>query len=264
MDASPELEELTRRLVNTSSPRRLLTQRSDLQKIDNVSFTDASPSQGSPTGKLEGEFKRIMDADKQERVFSALHELRQLQPHVLYVTFTGDRQLVARVNSSNGDLLAIYQGDLQDDLPNGTGLLKFSKDEYYQGSWRRGLAQGEGTLAAKDYTYKGHFTEGIFNGQGILNIKDKGTYEGSFVDGQCNGRGKFTWAGGKKIYVGMWKNNQFHGRGLMVWSDGRKYFGDYQNGLKHGKGLCVFADGTSIKGQWTRGQFTQPRESSKQ
>ncbi len=237
--------------------------KGEMQKNINMSFTDNSPSQGfSPTDKAKveiGVFKSPLQK-KGRSLGGPISDLKQFQTRVSYIAFTGDQQLVARMDSHNGDLLSIYQGDIHDNLPNGSGLLKFSKDEYYQGSWRRGLAHGEGTLSSNNFIYKGHFSDGLFNGQGNLNIKGKGVYEGSFADGQCNGRGKFTWADGRKIYVGMWKNNLFHGRGLMIWSDGRKYFGDYQFGLKHGKGICVFADGKDIKGMWVRGDLVQSKE----
>lgn len=174
---------------------------------------------------------------------------------VTYVSFTGDERLLARVDTSNGNLLAIYQGSLEDGLPSGKGVLKYSADEYYSGEWVGGLASGHGDLITEGYTYTGEFLDGIFQGKGTLKIKGKGTYEGSFHEGKFHGKGKFSWDLDKKIYIGSWRYGVFHGKGLMIWPDGRKFYGEYLKGDKHGKGLCIFASGAYRYGNWNKGAF---------
>ena len=181
--------------------------------------------------------------------------IKLLQAKLEYKQFSGDQGLVARVNTNNGELLAIYNGDMKNGMPQGQGTLKFSQNEYYQGTWLEGLAHGEGVLETHSYRYKGCFREGQFDGQGWLNIKNKGIYEGGFMEGMFNGKGKFTWVDNHKVYVGGWKNNKFTGKGLMVWSDGRKFYGEYLNGKKHGKGFAIFPSPMAepIHGKWFMG-----------
>jgi hypothetical protein len=174
---------------------------------------------------------------------------------VTYVSFTGDDHLLARVDTSNGNLLAIYQGDLHEGMPCGKGVLKYSADEYYSGEWLGGLAHGDGELITRGYEYRGVFIDGIFDGHGELKIKGKGTYDGRFYGGKFHGRGKFTWVNGNQIYLGNWRNGLFHGKGLIVWSDGRKFYGKYYKGQKNGKGLCIFASGAHRYGNWSLGEF---------
>lgn len=185
----------------------------------------------------------------------ALPDLKALPTKVNYIHFSGDQTLLARVDSENGELLAIYQGGLQGGLPNGVGTLKYSQEEYYQGNWKDGLAEKEGILCTKHFKYQGTFSEGLFEGDGLLTIYGKGVYEGKFAKGQLSGRGRYTWSDGSKVYVGTWKENQFNGKGIMMWADGKKFYGEYFKGKKHGKGVCVYSSGKYIKGVWCHGQL---------
>lgn len=201
----------------------------------------------------------VQPSEKSKNLGATLAQLygRAYPTQVTYVSFTGDNHLLARVDTSNGNLLAIYQGDLKDGLPSGHGTLKYSALEFYHGMWEGGLAHGQGELVTECYTYIGNFRDGIFSGIGTLTIKEKGAYQGNFSEGKFHGQGKFSWSGQKKIYLGTWKHGLFHGKGLMVWPDGRKFYGEYQKGLKHGKGLCVFASGLHKYGQWFKGTLVQ-------
>jgi hypothetical protein len=180
-----------------------------------------------------------------------------LYTRIKYVSFAGDKNLVARVDSSNGKLIAIYQGNLESGLPHGKGALRFSLKEYYEGEWSRGLPNGEGTLETKDYIYKGRFIDGLPEGQGTLTLHRKYTYEGNFSQGKFKGTGRLTWKLESKTYFGGFKDNLFEGKGLMLWSDGRKYFGDYKRGFKHGKGCCIFSSGKKIHVRYEEGKLVE-------
>ena len=201
----------------------------------------------------------VTQKDEENTLGSALAKMygKAYPSQVTYVSFTGDNQLLARVDTSNGNLLAIYQGALKDGLPSGMGTLKYSAEEFYEGEWEGGLAHGQGKLVTLGYSYNGSFRDGVFDGAGNLEIKGKGVYQGHFFEGKFQGKGKFTWSSQKKIYIGTWKQGLFHGKGLMIWPDGRKFYGEYQRGLKHGKGLCVFASGLHKHGQWFKGTLVQ-------
>lgn len=180
-----------------------------------------------------------------------------LYTRVKYVAFAGDKNLVARVDSASGRLIAMYQGQLEAGLPHGRGALRFSLSEYYDGEWSHGLPCGEGTLETKEYKYRGRFADGLPEGQGVLTLHHRYTYEGNFSQGKFRGTGKLTWALESKTYFGGFKDNLFDGRGLMLWSDGRKYFGDYRRGLKHGKGCCIFSSGKKIYVRYEDGRLLE-------
>jgi hypothetical protein len=182
---------------------------------------------------------------------------------VSYVSFSGDPRLLARVDTSTGNLLAIYQGELQEGLPHGQGVLKYSIDDFYEGRWELGLAHGFGKLSSAGYKYQGSFAEGLFEGQGILTVPHQGVYEGQFVAGRFHGKGKFTWQNNMQIYIGSWKNGYMNGTGILVWPDGRKFYGEFVRGLKHGSGTGVYSCGRKCKGIWNKGNLKSVISSEK-
>ena len=211
------------------------------QLEDQVAEPSIELKSGSMESEQEGELEGMQESFYPKKVS--------------YLRFLGDSHLKARVDTSNGNLLAIYQGDLQSELPHGQGTLKYSEGEQYQGQWIAGLAHGKGTLKSKDYDYEGCFKDGLFDGVGTLKLKELGVYEGSFADGRFSGKGKFTWNNKKKVYIGDWKGGLMHGKGVLLFSDGRKFLGGFVKGMKQGRGHFFFSGGRSIEGQWFKGKL---------
>ena len=245
-------------LKSKSSPRKNLGNRNTIygsvtQYLKRLPMIGSSPEKEDqclpPLMKDSSEAQRPLGI-RLERLYGSAYPSM-----VTYVSFTGDDHLLARVDTSNGNLLAIYQGDMHEGMPCGVGVLKYSGAEYYSGAWVGGLAHGHGELRTHGYGYVGQFVDGIFDGHGQLKIKGKGVYQGNFIEGKFHGKGKFTWENRSKIYIGKWRNGLFHGKGLMMWSDGRKFYGEYLKGQKNGKGLCIFASGGYRYGNWSRGAF---------
>jgi Caspase domain/MORN repeat len=57
----------------------------------------------------------------------------------------------------------LYQGQCQDGLPEGQGVMKYQSGEYYQGSFRNGLRDGPGVQYLTDGNeIRGNFCQGRF------------------------------------------------------------------------------------------------------
>ena len=152
-----------------------------------------------------------------------------------------------------------YEGDLDGDVPHGSGSLIYSDGSRYDGSFESGKRSGYGTLHWSNgdkycgdfqigtYLGKGRFTwangdafEGIYrdglrHGEGLLKSNDGSTYEGMYEHGERSGLGRSTYATGD-IFVGHWKHNRRNGKGKYTWDDGSVYDGDWKDNQRHGKG----------------------------
>ena len=105
----------------------------------------------------------------------------------------------------------LYSGQTKNNIPEGLGILKQSKNWTYYGEWKSGFPQG----------------------LGCLDCKNEGFYIGKFKKGQYHGHGKFVK--GKNYYIGGWKNNLEHGHGKRC-NEGVIYEGQFKKGLRHGQG----------------------------
>ncbi len=102
----------------------------------------------------------------------------------------------------------IYEGNYQNDLPNGQGKLTF-----YDGS-----------------VYEGNFTNGTRQGQGKHTFANGDVYEGEILNGRAHGQGKYTFACGD-VYEGQFEHGVIHGQGKYTWASGRDYTGLFKNGV---------------------------------
>ena len=82
-------------------------------------------------------------------------------------------------------------------------------------------------------SYDGHWKKGIYNGNGTYIFgagKWKGDkYEGEYKDGKKEGEGIYTFSDGKK-YIGSFKNGKMHGQGILNMPSGNTYEGKWDNG----------------------------------
>jgi len=78
---------------------------------------------------------------------------------------------------------------------NGTGVLKFTNRNKYEGGFKEGFFDGYGELIWSTYTYKGNYLNGKRNGFGKL-ISKNSSYEGNFENGDYHGEGVLSLKGG--------------------------------------------------------------------
>ena len=87
----------------------------------------------------------------------------------LLVSFSGySQKTIETINYAGGD---VYEGQIENGLPNGIGKMTWISGSSYIGSWRNNFQNGHGTM--------------------IWETGDE--YEGEGVMGVQNGNGKMTW-----------------------------------------------------------------------
>lgn len=160
----------------------------------------------------------------------------------------------------------------------GRGIMTWPNGDRYEGDWKKGLMDGEGTYtyAAAGYSYTGHWVKGYIKGHGtfrfnngnvmegewsamglgtgFLVFADGTRYDGPFVDGLCHGYGVKTWANGDR-YEGNFVRGHMSGYGIINFSDGTVYKGYWANDFREGNGECTYPDGGHYTGNWHNDQF---------
>ena len=131
-----------------------------------------------------------------------------------------------------------YMGSFSKGVPHGKGReFSVSHETVYQGEWRDGLYQGDGTLWRKDgCRLEGTFVNGYLEGTGtIFRSNGSVSYRGQFVGGNRDGKGIEYEENGTE-YEGEFKDDRRHGHGLLSREKEVLYDGEWLNGLKHGQG----------------------------
>ncbi|CEM20896.1 unnamed protein product [Vitrella brassicaformis CCMP3155] len=188
-----------------------------------------------------------------------------------------------------------YDGSLFNGMPHGYGTsYQQSGKKDYEGEWRHGKQDGEGTQfnhANDSKAFDGQWVAGKVVGEGKAHrfpweVYD---YEGALLDGKPHGKGtahwsnprtgwtgKSTgnWANGQKasgdgkadnmpledgsIYTGALLDHKPHGRGTSYCPNRReRYEGEWREGQRNGKGISYQSDGKTKmhEGQWENGQM---------
>ena len=116
----------------------------------------------------------------------------------------------------------------------------------YDGEWQNGLWHGKGVLAfSNGERYAGEFTEGKFSGSGSYSWPDGSEYVGDFADNKRNGNGMIIYANGDQ-YVGGFLDGKRHGQGTYTWMWNPK-------GTKIDN-IMKAIDGTRNVGEWQYGE----------
>jgi hypothetical protein len=135
---------------------------------------------------------------------------------------------------------------------NGKGKFDFGWC-VYEGTFKNGKPDGEGTMVYDDYKYVGHFTNGVEDGKGVITYKKDGRKE------------DVTYISGKKVEAlqkvnnGEWKEldiqnvncisgNCNTGFGTYIFPSGNKYVGNFVNSKREGKGTFYFSNGDKFEG----------------
>lgn len=128
-----------------------------------------------------------------------------------------------------------YKGEFVDDEYNGQGICYYTDGARYEGEWKDGSREGEGTLK-------------------YANDDDRMEYVGQWRKDQPHGTGIFRWKNGA-VYEGEVDNDTFHGSGSMAWPDGGKYEGEFVNGYRHGQGTYFYPNGNKYEGEFVNGEY---------
>ncbi|GMI21647.1 hypothetical protein TeGR_g8081 [Tetraparma gracilis] len=121
---------------------------------------------------------------------------------------------------------AKFVGTYKDGIREGSGSMTYPNGDSYEGEWKNGQMEGEGT-----YMYK---TSGD-------------VYSGTFVGGKKHGAGLYEFGKDKSVIKGTWEAGQvtegeWNLKGCAV------YTGKFTNGKPDGEGSFKFQSGIEQKG----------------
>jgi hypothetical protein len=155
--------------------------------------------------------------------------------------------------NDNDNRYGRYKGEIEDDLPNGKGIVKTTTGIIYLGEFKDGLPNGKGiTIYPDGETYTGKYMKGIRNGQITHTFPSGQKYEGELKDGVYHGKGTYTFPDGES-YVGEFKDGKENGKGTYTFSSRKKYVGEFKDGLPNGLGTYIHTNGGKYVGEFKDG-----------
>ena len=153
------------------------------------------------------------------------------------------------VDETDADAAYVYTGTFENGIRTGQGECTWEEGTY-EGQWQNDKPNGQGTYILSDGDkYVGQLKDAEWHGQGTMYYADGRKYVGQWKDGLLHGQGTFTWPDGRK-YVGQFQDDRFHGQGTFTWPDGDKYVGQWKDYQRHGQGTMYYANGNKYVGLW--------------
>jgi len=151
----------------------------------------------------------------------------------------------------------IYEGEFKDKKAHGTGVMKWSEGDKYEGDWVQGLRHGKGTYISKaaGCKYEGEYVDDLKSGQGKYTYATGDVYEGSWVQGKRHGLGKYTYKENGGVYEGEWVDGVKQGKGTYTFESGDIFEGIYENNERNGDGSLVKVDGEKRAEVWKLGKL---------
>lgn len=128
------------------------------------------------------------------------------------ITLEGTYEGETKMNKKNGYGIfkntsgkEIYNGDWQNDLFDGVGILYNSTIDKLEEKWDYNNLNG---IDKKWISYEGDFKNGKKHGLGILTLSNNEKFHGHFENEKAFGEGTFENSDGKIIVIGRWENNK--------------------------------------------------------
>ncbi|KAF0756907.1 radial spoke head 10 B-like, partial [Aphis craccivora] len=173
---------------------------------------------------------------------------------------TNETKNMNRVTYKSGNL---FEGQLSSDwIPHNTGRLCLDGGDIYEGQLNDGIPEGRGVIKWLDGSwYRGEFLKGLRHGRGLHVSCEDGRrwYSGEWANGKRNGRGETSCCVGQPDgalnYSGDWVDGRPHGSGTASWPDGTQYTGGWADGRQHGRGKTVWPNDHVYEGDWVDGHM---------
>lgn len=126
----------------------------------------------------------------------------------------------ARLRTAEGDT---FEGEIQDGLPQGAGLIRRASGGIAAGFYIDGQSAGAGATCARSDCvgahYYGDFRHDQPTGFGVGVAADGGVFRGEFKDGLPNGYGEYVYPNGA-VYRGGLLAGKRQGFGALILRDG--------------------------------------------
>lgn len=149
----------------------------------------------------------------------------------------------------------IYEGQADQNIPHGKGIVKYINKDDFQGEFLNGTAFGKGIYYYDSGDlYEGEFYEDKKNGMGKETYINGDFYHGKFKMGEKFGRGKYTYKNGS-CYNGQFKGDKRNGLGIFKTNLGDYYIGDWVDNFMDGKGKLTKSDGQVYEGGFKSGYY---------
>ena len=147
---------------------------------------------------------------------------------------------VVKLDYSDGSM---YEGQVEKCLIGGkeitcfrgVGIYTFKTGYRYEGEFEDNKPNGQGVFTSPDgQRYQGGFRDGKLNGIGVMNYPDGRHYEGEYKNNKRDGYGIMIYQDGSLYqegshYEGEWKNDKRDGQGVMTYlDDGRRLEGEFK------------------------------------
>lgn len=167
-------------------------------------------------------------------------------------------QIPADVKLPDG---AVYEGEIEDNLFHGHGVLTWPDGDRYEGDFQQGLMTGQGRLEEPDgCVMEGSFVGGVLDGEGRYAC-GWATYEGAFKAGELV-TGRVDYEDGES-YEGAFVDFLPHGEGMMTRPSGERFSGEFVEGALK-KGRYQHPDGLVYEGEFEwllfqgKGELSRP------
>jgi len=133
-----------------------------------------------------------------------------------------------------------------------------SKPRTQKKLWRRHLLTGVQIEYACGTVFQGSFKKGLRQGEGSLRLPFGDNYEGTFCSGFRDGVGKMTYYSMQEaeliVFEGDFEKDQRHGYGTLIGSDGNEYHGHWEFGMQT-YGTFSGKNGEKYLGYWKGGKI---------
>jgi hypothetical protein len=150
-----------------------------------------------------------------------------------------------------------YNGELQNNLPNGVGVMAFKNGDSYEGEFVNGLMHGLGVLYKENGDiYKGEWRNDVKKGKGEYICFEKWIYTGEWANDRFHGYGRIEFLGDRRgeSYDGQWENGLKHGQGIE-YVGSERFEGEFEKGLRDGMIIHFFENGENGNEIWAKGEL---------
>lgn len=173
---------------------------------------------------------KAMESRKKDRMdtFTFIYVLKNVDNSLLDKKFLTERAAFLHINSSDRKFTRVsqkrfpegfYNGEIENEEPNGKGVFNFNDGRIYDGEWRNGIMEGCGNMVwPSGKKYKGEWVDGEFHGYGELTYANGKVYKGNFIEGKRNGKGILVNFDGE-IFEGEFDNDIITTRGVYYYRD---------------------------------------------